>query len=107
MKYGFEGMFKNEMTGLIIPGDATTNFREVTGDQAISQLGFGSDNLPVIACAMILLGMVLFLITLAFASLQSIANRAKKSVQIKKASKNQNDVAIPIPDTKNAVAPKS
>ena len=51
MKYGFEGMAKNEFTGLKIPtGDPNNPF--ILGDSEIQALGFG-DELTIGYCALV------------------------------------------------------
>lgn len=84
MKYSFEGLFKNEMTGLVISGDASKGIPPIPGDVAITQLGFGDDGLTILICGLVLLGMTLFLIFVAYISLQAIVNKQKKAVSIKK-----------------------
>lgn len=81
MKYSFEGMFKVQMEGLLIPnGDDDP----ITGEEAIEQFGFAGDGLTVLVCAMVLLGMVLFFIMVAYFGLLKIVKDQSRPISIKR-----------------------
>jgi ABC-type multidrug transport system permease subunit len=70
IKYGFEGLVKNEFKGWSAVG---AGGRVVTGDQAIANFGFADDGLTVSICALILFGMYLGLLLLAYWGLRRSA----------------------------------
>jgi ATP-binding cassette subfamily G (WHITE) protein 1 len=50
MKYGFEGMTKNEFKGLQIIGPDNSS---VTGEEVINLLGLGTDHLSIALCILV------------------------------------------------------
>lgn len=93
MKYGFEGMLKAQMEGLLIPnGDDSP----ITGELVIRQYGFANDGLTVFVCAIVLLAMAVFFILVAYFSLLQIVTSQSRAIPIKK----KEGVIVPISDTK-------
>ncbi|KAI8851750.1 ABC-2 type transporter-domain-containing protein [Chytridium lagenaria] len=85
MKYAFEGLYKNELTGLQIVCNSTSRVPErVDGSVCIQNQGF-NDSFSILLCVIILLIMVLVLIIVAYASLLRVVLAKGKAVTPSKA----------------------
>lgn len=92
MKYGFEALFKNEFTGLVLKD--SENGGDKNGEIFIAKYGLKDDKLEIATCAGILCAMVVFLMVNAYFSLSRIVAKQSKSVTIKKGKVAPNDVGV-------------
>ncbi|KAI8805477.1 P-loop containing nucleoside triphosphate hydrolase protein [Cladochytrium replicatum] len=77
MKYGFEGMIKSEFQGLVIPGaDGITKIR---GEDVIRALSFADDGLTVAVCAIVMVGLAVGLMLLAYGALWKLVGGQRRA----------------------------
>ncbi|KAJ3086461.1 ATP-binding cassette sub- G member 1 [Quaeritorhiza haematococci] len=87
MKYVFEGSFKTEYTGLTLPNPTDSN-QTVPGESYIRSVGF-DDGITILYCALVLIGMVVFLMGTAYAALKRVTVKESRPVHIKPANKRK------------------
>ncbi|TPX40845.1 hypothetical protein SeMB42_g05847, partial [Synchytrium endobioticum] len=85
IKYGFEGMVKNEYTGIQLYCQGPL---PVDGKVCIAEQGM-DDGLEIWACALILIAMVVVLLGFAYASLQRLISSKKSSAVHRKTKQDR------------------
>ena len=96
MKWGYEGLMKNELTDLNLVCSTTNATVTITGTQCIANLGF-DDGVSIGGCAAILAGLGAFLIILGYIALSAVVNEGEHGIE---PPKKAIEIAVeaPVPD---------
>ncbi|KAI9347308.1 ABC-2 type transporter-domain-containing protein [Obelidium mucronatum] len=82
MKYAYEGLMKNEYTGLMIACRSTNPIYQIDGQYCLDDMGF-NDQFPIFVCVACLAGMVVGLIVVAYGCLYRLVVGKGKAVEPK------------------------